>query len=273
MIRRSFATKGQCIRALDEDEPIPASSWDISGKSLDPLPWRYKVELAAPSGNVEPHVVRQSSVAHQRHCRQTVGRALTLRHNDQYGAAGLRRREGVAKRNARTCRRRDSVPIGRKSRLPCQSQNELRNLKGDFIPLESMSTGYGQGPSASVPRLGSGAIQARARRGRYQAARRDNAKSAGGCGCAHRIGDKRRRDSYAGSMAQVPTCHGSAYGLDDCRRASPQAVGRPCNQLRQPHGVRFIGAGASVPVPCRRGHDSGAGSDSSGTPGGRVMFA
>ena len=154
VIRRSFATKGQCILALDEDEPIPASSWDISGKSLDPLAWRYNVELAAPSGNVS-RTLSGNQVLHFR-INATAARPWEGRSPFDIMTSTVPLACAVEK----ALRNEMRVPVGGVIPFPSGAspdslaslKTELRNLKGDFIPLESMSTGYGQGPSAQVSR-------------------------------------------------------------------------------------------------------------------------
>ena len=59
VIGRSFATKGQCVLALDEGEPVPAASWDVSGKSLDPLAWTVQGRACSAFGQRKPHVAGQ----------------------------------------------------------------------------------------------------------------------------------------------------------------------------------------------------------------------
>lgn len=154
LIGRSFAVRGECILALDDGEPIPAASWDISGKAVDPLAWRYKLELPAPSGTVS-RSLPASQVLHFR--------ANAAPERPWEGRSPFDMAKGTASLAAaveRTLRHEMRVPTGGIIPFPNGSsadslktlKSELRRLRGDFIPLESMSAGWGDGPSSQVSR-------------------------------------------------------------------------------------------------------------------------
>lgn len=55
LVGRCLLSNGEVILYLGSEnnrfpEPVPAASWDIAGAGTDPLGWRYKVAVGAPSG-------------------------------------------------------------------------------------------------------------------------------------------------------------------------------------------------------------------------------
>ena len=154
VIGRTLALKGQCVLALDDDEHMIASSWDISGKSLDPLAWLYKVELPAPSGMVS-RTLSGDQVLHFR-----INALASRPWEGRSPFDIMTSTTALACAVEQALRHEMKVPVGGIIPIPNGSspsslatlQTELRNLKGGFIPMESMSAGWGDGPSSQVSR-------------------------------------------------------------------------------------------------------------------------
>ena len=56
LVGRGLAYRGEFVGAIevsgDMVMALPAASWDVHGAGADPLAWRYRVDLAGPSGSI-----------------------------------------------------------------------------------------------------------------------------------------------------------------------------------------------------------------------------
>ena len=143
LVGRMLAERGACVLYLGDGEPVPASSWDIGGSSINPLSWRYRLTLPFPGGSKGKHA-----------------NALDVLHF-RINATAARPWEGrspfaVAKDTAKLAFRAENAlcsemntPVG--GVLPVPSSlaqptrdslgTTIRGLKGAFVPLESTRDG------------------------------------------------------------------------------------------------------------------------------------
>ena len=66
MVARDLLRKGESVYLIDVSagavQLLPASAFDVSGRSPDPASWRYRLDLSAPSGNSTVDVGAESVV-------------------------------------------------------------------------------------------------------------------------------------------------------------------------------------------------------------------
>ena len=154
LVGRSLAVKGQCVLYVEDGEPMPASTWDISGGKCDPVSWRYKLTIPVPNGTKQ----RTLSAKDILHFRINAAPERPWEGRSPFAIASDT--ATLAAAVERALRHEMRVPVGGVIPIPNGSsadslktlKRELRTLKGDFIPLESMSAGWGDGPSSQVSR-------------------------------------------------------------------------------------------------------------------------
>ena len=157
-IARALGTSGNAVYLVDLQDGLltfhPALDWDISGKSLDPGRWSYRLKLAVPSGEIE----RTAGAARVLHCRVNESPAKPWAGRSPLSLAGLTA-ETLANVE-RSLSMDGSAPTAYAVAMPdgatlAQRQGlaaDVRNAKGRMIFPESMRHGIGQGKVAGTER-------------------------------------------------------------------------------------------------------------------------
>ena len=175
LVGRCLLSSGEVILYLGSEnnrlaEPVPAASWDIAGAGHDPLGWRYRVAVGAPSGQREYN----ASALDVLHFRINANPAQPWKGRSPFEVASTT--TFVASLIESHLRAEFKLPTGGILALPSGTDDQsvpnlkadLKALSGQVLLLESMASGWGTRhasrtpagvrikPSCPIPKRGNG---------------------------------------------------------------------------------------------------------------------
>ena len=158
LVGRCLLSSGEVILYLGSEnnrfhEPVPAASWDIQGSGIDPLGWRYRVSVGAPSGQREFNAGALDVL----HFRINASPAAPWKGRSPFALASTT--AAVAQKIERHLTSEFKLPTGAILALPSGTDDstvpnlkkDLKVLAGQILLLETMTAGWGQG-TQSAPR-------------------------------------------------------------------------------------------------------------------------
>ena len=156
LVGRCLISSGEVILYLGSEnnrfqEPVPCASWDISGSGTDPLGWRYRVSVGAPSGQRE-HTASSLDLLH---FRINPSPAAPWKGRSPFAIASSTTL--VASLIESHLRAEFKLPTGAVLALPSGTDDQsvpnlkkdLKVLAGQILLLETTAAGYGQGVHAA----------------------------------------------------------------------------------------------------------------------------
>ena len=155
MIARDLLRKGESVHLIDVAagavQLLPASAFDVAGRSPSPTTWTYRLDLAAPDGNAVVSVGAESVV----HVRYAVEAARPWRGLSPLQVTSIAGR--LSSETAQALADESGSPHGSFLPLPTSEDESMKGLrsdvkgsKGDVLLVESMAAGWGAG-AANAP--------------------------------------------------------------------------------------------------------------------------